>query len=268
MTNEPVSPTSPRVSWRAVLAFLLLACAWSWPLFWLRDMRPELWNALPLPPPLRMTLLMWGPGLAALLCWRLFRAQVARRARLAGGAPWRALAFYAVPMLALSAIGAQMQGPQGMQPVHGLILLVAVVGFVNCLGEELGWRGFLQDALRPLARAPRYLLIGLFWAAWHFTNLFASRTDPKDLLLYLAWYLPSTVALSALLGESVERSRALVVATTFHAWVNLSWELGGTGKWIVLGLSLPYWAWLLWTWPRAAPDASNRSPRHRGETRH
>lgn len=257
-----LTPLRGRVHWPAVAFFMLVACAWSWPLFWLRDMHPALWNALPLPPPLRMTLLMWGPGLAALLAWRLFRVQVPRRASLAGGAPWRALAFYVLPMAALAMLGADLPGRDGPERVHGLIALIALVGFVNCLGEELGWRGFLQDALRPLHRVARYASIGLFWAAWHFTNLFASRSDPGELLRYLAWYLPTTIALSALLGESVDRSRALVVAATFHAWVNLSWELGGTGKWIVLGLSLPFWAWLLWTWPGAAPGTKA------GETRH
>lgn len=245
-----------RVHWPAVAVFMLLACAWSWPLFWLRDMEPALWNGLPLPPPLRMTLLMWGPGLAALICWRWFRRRVPRGATISGGAPWRALAFYAAPMLLLALVGADMPGPNGPQRVHALIALIAVVGFINCLGEELGWRGFLQDGLRPLDRLPRYALIGMLWAGWHFTNLFASRADLAEVMTYLAWYLPTTIALSWLLGEGVERSRAVAVAATFHAWVNLSWELGGTGKWIVLALSVPYWAWLLWTWPRARSAAA------------
>ena len=47
---------------------------------------------------------------------------------------------------------------------------LSVIGFFNILGEELGWRGFLQDALRPLARLPRYVLLGAIWEFWHFTN--------------------------------------------------------------------------------------------------
>ena len=54
--------------------------------------------------------------------------------------------------------------------------VLAVLGFFNILGEELGWRGFLQDALRPLPRGWRYLPIGILWEFWHFTN----RTHGPD----------------------------------------------------------------------------------------
>ena len=254
MTPDSLSPA--RVPWRAVATFFLLACLWSWPLFWLRDMAPGMWKALPLPYPLRITAIMWGPGLAALLCWRLFRPQVPRRSGIFGKNWRRALAFYAVPMLALAAIGVEMPHPTEPRRVHALFLLIAVLGFVNCLGEELGWRGFLQDALQPLQQVPRYVLIGLMWAGWHFTNLFAPRPDPVDLLRYLAWYLPMTCVLSFLLGQGVERSRAIAVAVTLHAWVNLTWELESPVTWAVLALSLPFWGWLLWTWPQAASERS------------
>ena len=40
------------------------------------------------------------------------------------------------------------------------LVMVVGRGFFQVLGEELGWRGFLQDALRPLPRMRRYVLIG------------------------------------------------------------------------------------------------------------
>lgn len=228
---------------------MLLACAWSWPLFWLFHMEPTLWSAIPLPQPLRMTLLMWGPGLAAMLCWRLFRDHIPRRASLTGGSAKHAIAFYAVPMAALALVGVEIQGPGGVQHVHALVGVIALVGFANSLGEELGWRGFLQDALQPLDPLARYVLIGLLWAAWHFTNLWAGRGDAGDVAIYLAWYLPSTVLYSFLLGTGVERSRALAVACTGHAWINTG-EFGGDGMWLVLACSVPFWIWLLRTWPK------------------
>lgn len=258
------APVPRRIDWSAVLIFLALACAWSWPLFWLRDMVPGGWNALPLPPPLRMTLLMWGPGIAALVCWRLFRHRIVRRSSVFGGQRGRALAFYFVPMLALAAVGVAMPTAQGMQQTHGLVLVIGLIGFINVLGEELGWRGFLLDALRPMNAWPRYLLMGLLWAGWHFTNLFASRETWGELLGYLAWYLPVTIALSALLGSSVLRSRAIAVAVTGHAWMNLLWEFPGGGTWAVAAASLPFWFWLLRGWP-ASTVAERASPVLRAE---
>ena len=248
-----------RVDWRAVALFFVLACAWSWPFFWWRDMHPESWMAWRFPMPLKTTLLMWGPGLAALLCLRLFRRTHVRTVYFAGGATLHALAFYFVPMLALAAVGLSMP-EMGGKTVHALVLLIAVVGLVNTLGEELGWRGFLQDALRPLPRAARYALIGGLWAAWHFTNLFASYDSGTAVLAYLAWYVPLTIALSALIGEATDKSRAVLVAVTLHAWVNICWEFPGVGTYAVLAASLPFWAWLLWRWPnqplRAATPAT------------
>lgn len=252
-------PAPRRVDWTAVAVFFVLACAWSWPLFWLRDMVPGGWDALPLPPPLRMTLLMWGPGLAALVCWRLFRGRVPRSVSLGGGRPWRALAFYGAPLLALALLGVAPPGAPPEARLHALLLAIGVVGFLNVLGEELGWRGFLQQALQPLGAPARYATIGVLWAGWHFTNLFAGR-EADELLRYLGWYLPTTLALAALLGEGVARTRALVVAVTLHAWVNLLWEFPGATTYAVAGASLPFWAWLWWTWPRPARVAAAGQP--------
>lgn len=236
-------------AWK-VAVFFAIACAWSWPLFWLRDMQPAAWRGWAVPHPLKMTLLMWGPGIAALVCRRLFRDPSMPRSTLSGGAPWRALAFYGVPILALAALGVQSR-EFGPDPAHAFVLLVAAVGFVNVLGEELGWRGYLQDTLAAVPAARRYAVIGLLWVAWHFTNLWASR-DGGEILRYLAWYVPLTLALSAVIGEGVRRTRAVAVAVTLHAWVDLLWEFPGASTWLVAGLALPFWAWLWWTWPRAA----------------
>jgi membrane protease YdiL (CAAX protease family) len=240
-------PALRRVNWRAVLTFVVLACAWSWPLFWWRDMHSDSWMAWRIPMPLKNTLLMWGPGIAALVCSRLFRASHVRTTTLTGGVWQRSLAFYFLPLTALAIAGIRMQ-EMGPGIVHAMVLALAVVGLINVLGEELGWRGFLQDALRPLPRPARYVLIGLIWAGWHFTNLFASR-EGAALWTYLAWYLPLTIALAAVIGEATDRSRAVLVAVTLHAWVDLLWEFPGTSTYVVFAASIPYWGWMLWTWP-------------------
>jgi membrane protease YdiL (CAAX protease family) len=237
---------NPTPRWHRVAVFFLLACAWSWPLFWLRDMHPDTWAALPLPHPLKNTVLMWGPGLAALACMALFRRHHTPTITVWGGQRLRSLAFYAVPLLALAAVGVPGQGGERM---HAFVALLGVIGFINVLGEELGWRGYLQDVLRPVPRVWRYLTVGLLWITWHFTNVFAHR-EGAELLGYLAWYAPVTIALSAVLGECTERSRALAVAVTLHAWMNISMEFGDVRVWSVLAASVVFWGWMLWRWPR------------------
>lgn len=248
-----VGGSTGKVDWRAVVLFFGLACAWSWPFFWWRDMHSESWLAWRWPTPLKMTLLMWGPAFAAIVCMRLFARTHRRTVFLSGGRTWRALAFYFVPIIALAAAGIPMQEGDGHR-VHALVLLIGVVAFLNSLGEELGWRGFLQDALRPLARVSRYVLIGLLWVAWHFTNLFAHR-EGMEIYSYLGWYIPLTIMLSAVIGEATDRSRSVLVAVTLHAWLNFTQEFPGTGTYAVLLLSLGWWGWLLRTWP--APQSTD-----------
>lgn len=242
-----MSPIRRIDAW-AVLTFVLIACIWSWPLFWWRDMHFDSWMAWRFPMPLKNTLLMWGPGVAALVCLRVFRATHVRTSSFFGGQWRRAAAFYFAPMAALAIAGIRMP-EMGPGIVHGMVVALAVVGLINVLGEELGWRGFLQDALRPLPRPARYVLIGLIWAGWHFTNLFAHR-EGVALWTYLAWYLPLTVVLAAIIGEATDRSRAVLIAVTLHSWVDLLWEFPGIGTYCVLAVSLPYWGWLLWSWPQ------------------
>ncbi len=239
----------PRVNWTAVLTFIVLACAWSWPFFWWRDMHYESWMAWRFPMPLKNTLLMWGPGIAALMSFWLFRKTHQRKISIFGQARLRSLAFYFLPMIALAVVGIRMP-EMGSGIVHAMVMAIAVLGMINILGEELGWRGFLQDALRPLPKSARYVLIGLVWAGWHFTNLFAHR-EGQELWMYLAWYVPLTIALSALIGEATDRGRAVLVAVTLHAWLDILWEFSGAGTYAVFAGSFLFWLWMLKNWPTA-----------------
>ncbi len=238
------------VNWKSVLLFFVIACAWSWPWFWLRDMEPQQWAALRVPYPLKNAMLMWGPGIAALVCLRVFRRTHTRTITMTGGRVLRSLAFYVVPILGLAAVGVE-SAELGDARVHLMVLAIGIIGFVNILGEELGWRGFLQDAVRPLARPGRYALIGLMWVVWHFTNLFAHR-EGAELAQYLLWYVPLTIALSVLIGEATDRARAVLIAVTLHGWVNMLWEFPGTGTYLMFAGSVLFWVWMLATWPRSA----------------
>ncbi|MDZ3799905.1 MAG: hypothetical protein U0T03_14065, partial [Xanthomonadales bacterium] len=62
--------------------------------------------------------------------------------------------------------------------------------------------------------------------------------------------------LSALIGEATDRARALVVAVTLHAWLNLLWEFAAPGTWLVFVLAVPFWGWMLWRWPATADQVA------------
>jgi membrane protease YdiL (CAAX protease family) len=130
-----------------------------------------------------------------------------------------------------------------------LFAWVALLSFCWALGEELGWRGFLQDALRPIPFFPRSVLLGVLWAFWHFTNYTANR-PLKLVAITLAIFYPALILVTFLIGMAVERTRSLWVAVTIHAWVDLSIRLRTERTSIVFGVSILFWLYLLWRWPQ------------------
>jgi len=119
--------------------------------------------------------------------------------------------------------------------------------FVSILGEELGWRGFLQDALRPLSPVRRFVLIGALWEFWHFTTRTTHGSALRIAVTLLISYA-AVILLTFIIGYAAERSRSVVVAVSLHMYVDVL--LNNLDLYIPLLLALPVWAWLLLTWPK------------------
>jgi len=240
---------STRVDWPSVALFYLLACAVSWPFFWWRDMHPASWQAWRFPAFLKTSCIMWGPGLAALAVLGLRRVHHPRTITFFGASRRHSLSFFVLPLITLATVYAPIVGSRA-----AVVGVLAVLGFFNILGEELGWRGFLQDALRPLPPGWRYLTIGVLWEFWHFTNRTSGPDVSETVRGLMLWY-PMVIALSVVIGEATDRARSLTVAVTLHFWIDALFEvprLVDCPAWptyLVFGLSLIFWAVLLWFWP-------------------
>src|SRR5690606_10039592 len=60
--------------------------------------------------------------------------------------------------------------PAGLVILSQLVMVPIAAITVNAFvafGEELGWRGFLVPALRPLGTWPALLISGAIWGLWH-----------------------------------------------------------------------------------------------------
>ncbi|WFR73522.1 type II CAAX endopeptidase family protein [Prescottella defluvii] len=186
------------------------------------------------PDPELLQLVQFAPAVAVavvLLAWRgrrvaplevsLWRPDAALAATAAGSV----LVVLGLPAAVLVALG----GSVSLSAVHagaapvGLLVLAQCVG---ACGEEIGWRGFLQPYLRS-----RYsvlvtgVLVGTFWGVWH-VQIFAAG------VAYAVGFLLSTIAMSVLLAVLLDpfRSGTLLIATLFHATVNLGlMAFGDTG---------------------------------------
>jgi len=235
-----------RVNWKSVVAYYALACLWSWPFFWRKDILhvPD----TPITSLSKLLIhwgLMWGPGIAAVVCLVAFRRSHRRIITLGGHSWTRSILFYAVPFLLLAAFRAHV-----LYGYNQPALVAAFPMFVSILGEELGWRGFLQDALRPLSPVKRFILIGVLWEFWHFTTRTTHGWSPRRIAVTLLISYSAVILLSFIIGYAAERSRSLVVAVSLHCYIDVL--LNNLNLYIPLLLALPIWALLLWTWPKDA----------------
>lgn len=234
------------VPWRRVGAFYALACLVSWPLFAWRDVAD--WRGFPASPALALTVIMWGPGLAALALWAWDRRRSGERAgvSLLGSSPVRTGVALGAPFVLLLALEAREAPAIALASAAALPLAAFRV-----LGEELGWRGYLQAALRPLPTFARFALVGVLWEAWHFTTRTWGRPMPQ-LAFVLAFALALAVAASVAIGLAVERSGAVLLAVAMHAWLNIAFEGLEAGEMrgpLVAVAAAGLWMLLLAGWP-------------------
>lgn len=248
---SPCSRCVASTLWTRVALFYAVACVWSWPLFFWRDVVG--WGAFPLSPSVGMFLIMWGPGVAALVCWRVLGppAQGAR-ARLLGSSPTRAVLALCAVLLALVAPAWWGNG-DAIAP----LLLVFPLALARTFGEELGWRGYLQETLGRVPRTWRYVLVGVLWETWHFTTRTYGRPFPQ-VLFVLVLSTAVAIAASFALGWAVERSGSILVAVAGHALMNIALEAAEAGAaaqaWAALA-AIGIVVMLLAAWPPLARDA-------------
>jgi membrane protease YdiL (CAAX protease family) len=243
--------TQSKPNWRAIAVFYFLACLWSWPFFWWRDVHTASWNAWGLPEEIKGLTQPWGPALAALAVCYLFPQMRSRSVSLLGSSWKRSLLCFAIPIFFAFGIYAI----QSRQLPWKLVYYLVVGGF-STLGEELGWRGFLQGALRPLGRVRGYLLLALMWEVWHFTS--HTKGSMHEVISRLEIIVPAVVAITFALGFLTERTGSVVLATAVHEWIDLGVDSGGYLLWAGLA-ALPVWLWIAWKWPqRSTEDVPGR----------
>jgi membrane protease YdiL (CAAX protease family) len=103
--------------------------------------------------------------------------------------------------------------------------LGGIVFGVGPLGEEMGWRGFLQSRLQDRLRSvPRAIIVGLVWACWHFPAFrFADFRNGLSWSQFVVLYPISTILIACIMGHLWRWSNgSLFIAMFFHAVLNTS----------------------------------------------
>jgi len=197
------------------------------------------------------------------------RSFLASLVRLRGVLGWSLVALLLIPALFL--ISVPVSTFLGVQPSLSnqfpelslsLLGLVAVkflyqFFFFNATGEETGWRGFalprLQARTSPLIAA---LVIGFFWASWHFIFW---RSDGKPILTMEFWlemWIGHILASFLIVWICNRAKGSILVAGIAHAAMNTVQAFAPFGSMLFPILSVAALVMILvdQMWKRLPPD--------------
>ncbi len=173
----------------------------------------------------KIVLPQFGPGLAALVVLVLFRRDRVKFALTFKGMPFLkylgALGLPIVVAALLFLIYRQFFGSLSVPALDAASLLIMLAGMLlGAFGEELGWRGYLQNLLdRRLNGLIAFLVVGILWGLWHVGNYQNGST-------YMLFFVFSTIGYSAVMAWLLRGTNYnVILATLFHFGVNAGYIL-------------------------------------------
>ncbi len=201
-------------------------------------------------------LALFGPAVAAIVVTRAEGTWGELRARITAWrrpVRWYAIAF-GIPFAVAAAARAFYVASGGAAIGFGTISAIEVLIFVLVIGEEVGWRGFLQPRLRTrLGLIAAGVATGLVWTLWHLPIYLAPDQGLSSFLVFGWWVVP----LAVVMGVVAERVQfSVIVATVMHGAANIAtpillpdvdrqWTLIVTGAVYALTVAgIVGWSWL------------------------
>lgn len=154
----------------------------------------------------------FGPALSGLICYRVFSTPNTAKLSLTGSKPVlvSGIAFLSLllPVVFLH--------KSNKLAFAGLVL----AQFAYTLGEELGWRHYLQNAVASFTKWQQAFVIGTIWFFWHYAILNDPTTmltgKPVPFYFGVPLFIASLVLLSKLYGDIVLRTQAVLLPLVLH----------------------------------------------------
>ena len=250
-----MSNAQQRVDWQGVFYFSFLAFSLAWliaaPLWvWEEGLSHSYATWL-------IALMMFTPSVAALCMLYRVRPEPNKKRLLGwcwGNRRWKAFWIFAwlgIPIFSLAApfvaanIGVYVldlesfsgfkailmqsggQGALDMIAIEQLIglqllmmLVAPIINFIFCLGEELGWRGYLLPKLMPLGQWKAVLLSGVIWGLWHTPIILLGHNYPDGGLLGVFMMVCMCTILGVILGWTRIATGSVWPAVIAHGSLN------------------------------------------------
>ncbi len=112
----------------------------------------------------------------------------------------------------------------GQTMINGFIAGISI-NAIFALGEEIGWRGFLQKEF-DLGLWKSGLLIGAIWGLWHAPLVIQGYNFPQNPVLGVLMMIVACAPLGLIMSYFVQRSGSVISAAFFHGVFNAVAGLG------------------------------------------
>jgi|tagenome__1003787_1003787.scaffolds.fasta_scaffold20988531_3 membrane protease YdiL (CAAX protease family) len=233
--TEVLETAPPRPARPVLFVVLAYALSWAWVVPWAAG-KATVADGRGWPTHLPALL---GPLLAAVVCTALagrralhelgssvLRWRIGWRWWLAAVSPVLAL-LLVLALLAVSGAGVPAAEGfarfSGIPAAFGLLGVAAVVVILGGLGEETGWRGYLQPTLqRRFGVLPATGLVAVAWAAWHAPLFWLIGTYEDFPPAMLPVFVGGLAAGSVVLAWLYNRTRSVLACAVWHGTYNLA----------------------------------------------
>lgn len=206
--NQQAATQQP-TDWIAIGLFALVAYAWS---FLAARHFALVWPLAAPPPRFDDSIVMgFGPALGGLAAMVLRPGRGHRFGDLLGFAPRLVGLALLAPALSLAVFGLKQAG---WEPhINGVIFGLSVT--IYCIGEELGWRGWLRNALGSESTLRRVGITFILWFGWHWTFLASELLNPVFALQFAVGIALGSYGLEL----AARRSGGAALPAAWHAAV-------------------------------------------------
>lgn len=127
--------------------------------------------------------------------------------------------------------GAQPQPWYILVPHYLLSYFLGTVFYslIFTLGEEYGWRGYLQKEWSPNNNLNGFVAIGIVWGLWHLPAILQGHNYPEYPIIGAFILMPILcIIFSIVFGIVYNRKHVIWIAVAFHGALNISADVSNT----------------------------------------